>query len=77
LWAPDKEEWAESNFFSFSLPHAVQLGDSSDRVTSTSLIFPHSVHKNSKSSISFPFALSIFLSLKRAFPWEVLPEAPE
>ena len=48
LATPDKDDGAESSFFRFTLPQALQLGASSDEATSTSLIAPHSTHKKSK-----------------------------
>jgi len=59
LATPDKDEGAESSFFRFTLPQALQLGDSSDEATSTSLIAPHSTHKNSKRGMTFLFTSAI------------------
>jgi len=53
LAAPDRLDVAESSFFSFALPQLLQAGDPSDDVTSTSLISPHSVHRNSKIGMTF------------------------
>jgi hypothetical protein len=53
LATPDKEEVAESSFFRFSLPQALQVGDSLEEATNTSLVAPHSVHKNSKIGMTF------------------------
>jgi hypothetical protein len=52
LATPDSDEGAESTFLSFSLPQALQVGETSDDVTSTSLIAPHSRHENSKSGMT-------------------------
>jgi hypothetical protein len=48
LATPDKDEGAESSFFRFTLPQALQVGDSAGDATSTSLVAPHSTHKKSK-----------------------------
>jgi hypothetical protein len=50
---PDRLDVAESSFFSFALPQLLQAGNVSDDVTSTSLILPHSVHRNSKIGMTF------------------------
>jgi hypothetical protein len=53
LATPDREEGAESSFFRFTLPQALQVGVSLAEAASTSLVAPHSVHKNSKIGMSF------------------------
>ena len=53
LATPDKEEGAESNCFRFTLPQALQVGDSLAEATNTSLIAPQSTHKNSKIGMTF------------------------
>gem|GEM_PF-5528883 len=50
---PDRLDVAESNFFNFALPQLLQAGSVSDDVTSSSLIAPHSVHRNSKIGMTF------------------------
>ena len=44
LATPDREEGADSSFFRFTLPQALQVGVSSTEATSTSLVAPHSSH---------------------------------
>jgi hypothetical protein len=58
LVAPDKEDGAESSFLRLTLPQALQVGESSDEETSTSLVSPHSTHKRSKSGMAFFFTSS-------------------